>query len=447
MNLKDKKIVLASPIKTRSGYGARARDVAHALINAGLDVSLVSLPWGGTPMDALDESSEANQKLKDRIISGVLNERPDIFIHCTIPTEFQAAGAFNIGLTAGIETDLPRPEWVEGCNRMDLILTSSEHSKKVLAGAEVTKQDKRTGQVVEQFRMTTPCEVLFEGIDPKIYTKSQKKNKNIERQFKCIKTDFNFLFVGHWLQGDLGQDRKDVGMLIHTFLNTFKKKTGKRVPGLILKTSHAGFSNVERESLKNKIQIIYELIRNSGYKGKLPPVYMLHGDLTDEEMNALYNHPKVKAMVSFTKGEGFGRPLLEFSTTGKPVIVSNWSGQIDFLNPDHTILLPGTINNVHPSAANEWIIQESKWFTVNYPYAANILDSVYKRYDEMLIRAKGQQKYVNDRFTLKDMENKLVEYLKKSNTILLESGKPLMPKKIKLPKINVKKDEKVEAHV
>ena len=54
--------------------------------------------------------------------------------------------------------------------------------------------------------------------------------------------------------------------------------------------------------------------------------------MTDEEMNSLYNHPKVKAMVSFTKGEGFGRPLAEFGTTGKPIIASNWSGHLDFLS-------------------------------------------------------------------------------------------------------------------
>ena len=51
------------------------------------------------------------------------------------------------------------------------------------------------------------------------------------------------------------------------------------------------------------------------------------------EMNSIYNHSKVKAMVSLTKGEGFGRPLLEFSLSQKPLIVSGWSGHMDFLPP------------------------------------------------------------------------------------------------------------------
>ena len=45
--------------------------------------------------------------------------------------------------------------------------------------------------------------------------------------------------------------------------------------------------------------------------GKCPNIYLVHGDFTDDEMNQLYNHPKVKVHVSFTHGEGFGRPLLE----------------------------------------------------------------------------------------------------------------------------------------
>ena len=65
----------------------------------------------------------------------------------------------------------------------------------------------------------------------------------------------------------------------------------------------------------------------------LPNIYLLHGDLTLEQMALLYNLPKVKAMLSCTHGEGFGRPLAEATCCDLPVIASNWSGQMDFLNP------------------------------------------------------------------------------------------------------------------
>ena len=129
-----------------------------------------------------------------------------------------------------------------------------------------------------------------------------------------IEEDFAYLFVGHWLKGSLGQDRKDVGMMIKCFMEAFKDEEDK--PALILKTSSATFSVKERENMRRKIEDI-----TKGYENP-PSVYLLFGELTNQEMNELYNHPKVKSMVSITKGEGFGRPLLEFSMTGKPMPLS-----------------------------------------------------------------------------------------------------------------------------
>ena len=39
-----------------------------------------------------------------------------------------------------------------------------------------------------------------------------------------IKESFCFLFVGHWMQGAFGHDRKNVGLLVKSFLETFKNK-------------------------------------------------------------------------------------------------------------------------------------------------------------------------------------------------------------------------------
>ena len=89
------------------------------------------------------------------------------------------------------------------------------------------------------------------------------------------------------------------------------------------------------------------------------------GFLTDEEMNQLYNHPKIKSMITLTKDDGFGRPLLEFSMTGKPIIASNWSGHKDFLPMDKAIMLGGKLTQVHESAVDDFILKDSKWFTSN----------------------------------------------------------------------------------
>ena len=434
MITKDKTIAFAGPVKTRSGYGARSRDICTALINAGYNLRIVPVGWGTTPTDALNADIPAHKAILDCITYEALTDKPDVFIHCTIPVEFQAAGKFNIGLTAGIETDNCKPEWIEGCNRMDLVLTSSNHAKTVFTEIQYQKRDKKTGQTIGNLKLTAPCEVLFEGVDITTYKKTPIKDldQGITEHLNSIPETHCYLFVGHWLQGELGHDRKDVGMMLHTFLNTFKDSKKSNRPAIILKTGMAGFSVVERDTITQKIQQVQDLIKQSGHNIELPSVYYINGDLTDEEMNSLYNHPKVKTMISFTKGEGFGRPLLEFTTTGKPIIAPNWSGQVDFLNPEYCTLLPGQIANVHPSAVNQWIIAESKWFTVNYTFAAHALHNMYKGYNDALERAACQREHTLSTFTIDHMQAKLEDFIDNTDKYLIASGKPI-EKTLKLP--------------
>ena len=202
---------------------------------------------------------------------------------------------------------------------------------------------------------------------PEYFDETQYNNKTVTTAvagLDDIKESDAFLSVGHWLQGQVGEDRKNIGGMIHCFFNTFKNK--KDAPALILKTSGATYAVTDRFEMQNRINQIASLFRGE----KLPAVYVLHGDLTTAEMNALYNHPKVKAMVSFTKAEGFGRPLLEFATTGKPIIAPHYSGQVDFLKKDFICALPGQLTPIHQTAQNDFLIGDAKWFTPDYGYAS-----------------------------------------------------------------------------
>jgi len=213
-------------------------------------------------------------------------------------------------------------------------------------------------------------------------------------------------------------------MMIKTFAMAFKNEKVK--PALILKTSSAGFSIRDREDMVKKIRAVL------GSDYKKVPVYLLHGDLTQSEMNGLYEHPKVKVMINFTKGEGFGRPLLEFSLTGKPVIVSNWSGHIDFLK-EGAVLLEGELKEVHESAADDFLLKESKWFNVNVSKALPKIKDVYKNYDKYKIEAFQLGKQNKQNFSLSKMTQLF-------DTILTQYGiynkKPkLQP--MKLPKLKM----------
>lgn len=438
-------VVVQGPVATRSGYGNHTRDLVIGLIKADkYDIQIVSLPWGATPMDALEPNNIDHQEIVKRIAVQNISRQPDIFIQVSIPNEFQPYGKYNIGVTAGIETDTVSAEFIEGCNRMNLILTTSEHSKQGFLNSAYDKVDKNTNQKIGQLRLEKPIEVLFEGVDLDVYKKTNDINELVLNELKSIKEGFNFLFVGHWLKGDLGADRKDIGMLIRTFCEAFKNKLPQNKPGLILKTSHATFSIMDRDELMKKINMI-----TAQYGKSAPSIYLLHGDLTDDQMNSLYNHPKVNAMISFTHGEGYGRPLLEFTLSEKPVIASNWSGHTDFLK--HATLLPGDVAEVHPSATDNWILKGSKWFTVNYGYAISIMRDVVDNYKTYLNSAKRQSYVSRTDFSLDKMSAKFCEYV--------DSGINSVPKQVQLqlpklkkvgevseaPKITLPKLKKIEA--
>ena len=337
-----------------------------------------------------------------------LPRQPDVWMQITVPNEFQPLGKFNIGITAGIETTICAPEWINGINRMDIILVSSEHAKKVFESSEFEQRDKQTNQVIKKIKLEKPVEVLFEGCDTNIFKHfplgSTEGESEVGDILNTIDEDFNFLFVGHWLSGNLGQDRKDVGMLIKTFLETFKDQSKK--PGLILKTSSATYSIMDRDEILEKINKIRASVGNDE---DLPNVYLLHGELSDEEMNELYNHPKIKAHVSFTKGEGYGRPLLEASISQKPVIAPAYSGYLDFLNKDMSVLLPGQLTQIHSSAVvPNMLLPESSWFTVDYKEASRILKDVNQNYKKYIDGAKKQSYVSRTEFNLDKMGEKLI---------------------------------------
>ena len=409
------------------------------------DIKIVGLRWGDCPMNALDLENPQDKAIDDLIIRGPVNlpRQPEINIEIRVPNEFQTLGKYNIGITAGMETTLVSPEWIEGCNRMDLIIVPSQHSKNVFQNSQWDKmQDTPQGQQkVGVIKLEKPIEVLFEGAEESIFHPTDNIPNELNDTLNSIKEPFGFLYVGHWLRGELGQDRKDTGMLVKVFLETFKNK--KNPPALIMKTSSATFSIMDRDDILNRIEQIKKTI--DGVK-KFPPIYVLHGDLTDEEMNGLYNHPKVKASVSFTKGEGFGRPLLEATFADKLVIASNWSGHIDFLDSKLSVLLPGKLNNVHESSVWEKVIlRESQWFTANYAYASKVLTDVWMNFSKYNVRAKKQGSMNRKRFSLSAMTDLFTKILNDNLPTFSEKVDLKLPtlKKVdastELPKLNLPK--------
>ncbi len=407
--------VVSCPIDCYSGYSARSRDFYKALYELKgkeWEIQVIPQRWGNTPWGYIEDNNEEwGWVVPTMNKSGQLHKQPDVWIQITVPNEFQPIGKYNIGVTAGIETTLCDPSWLEGCNRMDLTLVSSNHSKQVMQNSKFDQHDQQTRAFVQKIELKKPIDVLFEGFDPvKYFYKSDEdiESSDLVDELDNISEDFCFLFVGHWLPGDMGEDRKNVGLTIKTFLETFKDKKFKNKPALILKTSTGVPGILDRDEMINRIDRIMSEVHGKD----LPNIYVLNGDVKDEDMNDLYNHSKVKAMLSFTKGEGFGRPLLEFTQARKPIAASYWSGHTDFLDSEFVYPVIGGLKNIHPSAVMQnMLIPESAWFTPNNSSMVHAMSSIYNNYDVFKEKAKRQAWKCSNEFSFNNMKDLLAKYL------------------------------------
>jgi glycosyltransferase involved in cell wall biosynthesis len=438
-----KLMLICAPVSSRSGYGNHARDLVRSFIEHDkYDIKIFDVPWGDCPRNALDEKTD--KKIIDSILPHPkMDRQPDVYVDIRIPNEFQQHGRFNIGITAGIETTVVSQKWIEGCNKMDLVIVPSEHSKKGFVETifdKVQQLPNGQQQKVGELKIEKPIEVLFEGADEDIYKSIENTSLDL---LDDISEDFVFLSVGQWGKGDYGEDRKDLSKMIKVFYESFANK--EKQPALILKTNGATYSIMDREDCLKKIK---QVKSQFPLDWKLPNVYLLHGSLSDKEMNKLYNHPKVKVMTSITHGEGFGRPLLEATMCGLPVIASAWSGQMDFLDSEKSILIGGKLTDVPESVVwEDIIVKNSQWFNVNETQFYKALNYCFEKYEEVHSKALELMKINREKFTLNKMTEKLDgivnNYLKNVPQQVgislpkLKSSKPKNsePAKVSLPKL------------
>jgi len=426
--------VISAPVDTYSGYGSRSRDLVKAIYELKgeeWEIEILSQRWGSTPWGYIRDHFDSWGFLEPMVNkNSQLKRQPDVWMQVTVPNEFQPVGKYNIGFTAGIETTICDATWVEGVNRMNITLVSSNHAKQVFEQSMFKQQDQQ-GRVVAEIKLQKPVEVLFEGVDLNKYftiPDEDLEDSDLVLELDEIEEDFCYLFVGHWLHGDFTHDRKNVGGTIKLFLETFKNKKNK--PALVLKTSSAGSSIMDRDSILERI----DSIKNTVDSKDLPNIYLLHGEMEDTDINNLYNHYKIKVMLYFGHGEGFGRPLLEFSVMKKPILATAWSGHTDFLSMEHCTMIGGELKQIHPSAVvQNMLIPESSWFYADEKQAQHYTKEVYEKYDKYVERAKRQSHKTKTEFSLQNMKDLLSTYLSaipKQQQINLPTLK-----KIELPKL------------
>jgi glycosyltransferase involved in cell wall biosynthesis len=330
-----KQIVVRGPVLTQSGYGVHSRQIARWLIErpGDNDVIMGALPWGATPW-LLNES--LNDGLIGKIMqrSKPINQPVDVSFQVQLPNEWDPNLArFNVGVTAAVETDKCNPAWINACNKMQAIVVPSEHVKKALTN---------TGNI------TVPLHVIPEAYHDAVATKMPQLDLDIS-------TDFNFLVFGQITGTNPENDRKNIFYTLRWLCEEFANNGDV---GIILKTNTARNTRIDRHNVTRLVQKLIGEVR----KGPYPRIHLLHGAMSDDEVAALYQHPKVKCFVSLTRGEGYGLPTLEAAASGLPIIATGWSGHMDFLKLGKFIEVYYDLRAIHKSRVDNQIFMEgAKW--------------------------------------------------------------------------------------
>lgn len=336
-----KTVLLRAPLLTHSGYGVHARQIAKWLFRVAaethqLDITTEPLPWGKTHL-ILD--TDAEDGLIGQIIQASNNKKNfyDVTIQLQLPNEWNPfLGNFNVGVTAGVETDKCNPAWVEAINRMDMVVVPSEFTKQTFLS---------TGEV------KVPLLVVPESY-PEVYDRLEPSAQPLDLG---LTTKFNFLIVGQITGNDVLNDRKNIPFTLKWFAETF---AGNPDVGVVVKTNSGAQTQLDKQNVKTVFsKMISEIQHPVG-----PKFYLLHGHMTDEEIYGLYTHPDIKALVTFTHGEGYGLPIVEAAACGLPVIATNWSGHLDIFQGGKFIPVDRMLEIIPQSRVdNQIFMKDSKW--------------------------------------------------------------------------------------
>ena len=392
-----KKVLMRAPLLTVSGYGVHSRQIFKWLIGReDFDVTTQVLNWGNT-------SWMVNPELEDGLIgkamecSAPVDNVFDISFQVQLPDEWDPSLAkFNVGVTAGVETDRCNVEWIEKANKMDLIIVPSLHVKKTL---------ERTGEI------KPPVEVIHESFHEEIL------NDNIQHLDISIDTDFNFLIVGQITGSDPECDRKNLFYTLKWMCDVFKDDPDV---GIMLKTNNGKNTAIDRQLTKKLINDLVKEVRPGPY----PKIHLIHGHLTPAEISSLYTHPKASCFVSLTRGEGFGLPLLEAAASGLPIIATEWSGHLDFLKYGRFIPIHYKLKNVPQARLDDRIfVKDTKWaeplendfkkkvkkFRNNYEipgqWAKNLMEPIREKFSHKAI-CKSYDKVINHACSLTQKSKK-----------------------------------------
>lgn len=378
-----KKVLIRGPLLSISGYGIHTRQIFKWLIKQpGIEVFCEILPWGQTSWN-INPDSEGGIIRQIMKRSSTPNMKFDLTIQNQLPSEWNPAlGNVNVGVSAWVESDRCNSEWIQAANSMDHLVVPSQFTKSVMMNS---------GNIMKK------VSVIPESFHEDLLT---SKNLNID-----FTTSFNFLIVGTITGGNHMNDRKNIWNTIRWICEEFKEN---KDVGIVLKVSQGRGTKLDWPAMKNSLIEALRQIR----PGQFPKVHLINGMMTNEEVCGLLKHESVKALVTATRGEGWGLPILEAAACGLPVIATNWSGHLDFMNHGKFIKLEPQIVEIHSSRVDQNIwMKGSKWAEVSEQTFKTAVRKFYNKPELPKQFAKELQAKIIKNFSQEEIEKRWTEEL------------------------------------
>lgn len=375
-----KNVLIRGPLLTQSGYGVHSRQVFKWLISReDYNVKCIVTPWGVCSWK-LDRSDPIVEEIMSRTVGDIKDESFDISFQIQLPNEWNPVLANkNIGITAGVETNTCNPEWIEHCRRMDAVIVPSEFTKSVFVNTGLEEN------LIHVIHESYPERFDLEGLE-------DSKTNKVKDLLDNLETKNNFLILGQLTGNNSENDRKNTFNTIKAFIDAYKDD---KDVGLIIKTNSGRNTKIDKKKTFNMIQGVLKEIG----KPEFPKIHVLHGSLSEDELITLYTHDKVKYLLSASKGEGFGLPILESARLGLPVIATNWSGHLDFMKLGNFTRLDYTLKEIHESRVdNRIFMKDTKWANIKHGHLRLILKKSFDNYSKVKKNAKDLSLRIKENF-------------------------------------------------
>lgn len=338
-----KKVILRAPVLTQSGYGVHARQVARWLLGRhDIDLSINAMPWGDTPwhIDSAAQNGLIGELMTRTCEPASIRGQGGVSFQLQLPNEWDPTLAdVNVGMTAGVETDRCNPEWITACNKMSCVVVPSKHVETCL---------RATGTI------TVPVHVVPEAWSAACAVPAAELPSG-----PVLDDEINLLVFGQLTGTNPYNDRKNTFFAIRWLCELFADDP--RV-GIVLKTNACRNTLIDRDIVVNALKGVISQVRA---QGKGPRLHLIHGDMSDADVAALYRHPRMRALIAPTRGEGFGLPILEAAACGLPVVATAWSGHVDFLS-DRYSSVQYQLEQVHSTRVDGRIfVKGARWASPN----------------------------------------------------------------------------------